>query len=169
MPSPFATHFFLIRQALYLAFAPQAECIASVATAGIPQGVLVADLLDLPFVYVRPKPKEHGMGNLIEGKIEKGKKAVLVEDLISTGGSSLKAVEAIRAAGGEVQGLGAIFTYGFPKSLEAFAQANCKFFTLSDYPTLLEVAIKQDYIKKEEKETLLSWYQNPEEWAKSKV
>ncbi len=142
------------------------EVIAGVATAGIPHGVLVADVLNKPFVYVRDKAKAHGMENLIEGKLEKGQKVVLIEDLISTGGSSLKAVDALRTAGAEVLGLGAIFTYGFDKAEKAFEDAKCKFFTLSDYPTLLEVALRQDYIKKEEKETLLKWYQNPEGWKK---
>ncbi len=143
----------------------ECDVIAGVATAGIPHGALVADVLNKPFIYVRDKAKAHGMENLIEGKLDAGQKVVVIEDLISTGGSSLKSVDAIRAAGGEVLGLGAIFTYGFPKSVTAFGEANCKFFTLSDYATLLEVAIKQDYIKKEEKETLLNWYQNPAEWA----
>ena len=142
------------------------DVIAGVATAGIPHGVLVADVLNKPFVYVRDKPKAHGMENLIEGKIDNGQKVVVIEDLISTGGSSLKSVTALREAGAEVLGLGAIFTYGFDKSVKAFDEANCKFFTLSDYSTLLEVASKLDYIKKEDKETLLSWYQNPEGWRK---
>lgn len=142
-----------------------AQVIAGVATAGIPHGVLVADVLSLPFVYVRDKPKAHGMENLIEGKIEPGQKVVVIEDLISTGGSSLKSVEALRAAGAEVLGLGAIFTYGFDKAVKAFEQANCKFFTLSDYPTLLDVAAKQDYVKATEKNALLAWYQNPEAWG----
>jgi len=142
------------------------DVIAGVATAGIPHGVLVADVLNKPFVYVRDKAKAHGMENLIEGKLEKGQRVFVVEDLISTGGSSLKAVDALRAAGAEVLGLGAIFTYGFDKSVKAFKHAKCNYFTLSDYTTLLEVALKQDYIKKEETETLLKWYQNPEEWGK---
>lgn len=142
------------------------DVIAGVATAGIPHGALVADVLNKPFIYVRDKPKAHGMGNQIEGKLDKGQRVVLIEDLISTGGSSLKAVDALREAGAEVLGLGAIFTYGFDKSVKAFEEAKCKFFTLSDYPTLLDVASKLDYIKKEEKETLLDWYQNPEQWKK---
>ncbi len=140
------------------------EVIAGVATAGIPHGVLVADVLNKPFIYVRDKPKGHGMTNQIEGKLEKGQKVVLIEDLISTGGSSLKAVDALREAGADMQGLGAIFTYGFEKSVQAFEQAGCKFFTLSDYPTLLETALKLDYIKPADKDTLLNWYQNPEGW-----
>ncbi len=142
------------------------DVIAGVATAGIPHGALVADVLNKPFVYVRDKPKAHGMENLIEGKLDKGQKVVVIEDLISTGGSSLKSVHALREAGAEVLGLGAIFTYGFDKSVKAFEEAKCKLFTLSDYPTLLDVASKLDYIKPEEKETLVKWYQNPEGWRK---
>jgi len=142
------------------------DVIAGVATAGIPHGALVADVLNKPFVYVRDKAKAHGMENLIEGKLDKGQKVVVIEDLISTGGSSLKSVNALRDAGAEVLGLGAIFTYGFGKSVTAFEEAKCRFFTLSDYPTLLDVAIKQDYIKPEEKETLIEWYKNPEGWRK---
>lgn len=141
------------------------DVIAGVATAGIPHGVLVADVLNKPFVYVRDKAKGHGLENQIEGKLEVGQKVVVIEDLISTGGSSLKAVASLRAAGAEVLGLGAIFTYGFEKSVHAFEEAPCKFFTLSDYPTLLEIALKHDYIKPEDKDTLLQWYQNPEKWG----
>jgi len=141
------------------------DVIAGVATAGIPHGVLVADVLNKPFIYVRDKPKAHGLTNQIEGKLDKGQKVVVIEDLISTGGSSLKAVHAIREAGGNVLGLGAIFTYGFQKSLDAFEEAQCKFFTLSDYSSLVEVAQKQDYVKPEDKGVLLEWYQNPEGWS----
>jgi orotate phosphoribosyltransferase len=140
-----------------------------VATAGIPHGALVADVLNKPFIYVRDKPKAHGLGNQIEGKLEPGQKVVLIEDLISTGGSSLKAVEALREAGAEVLALGAIFTYGFDKAVKAFEAANCHAFTLSDYPTLLQVAIRQDYVKKEEEKTLLEWYQNPDQWGSKQV
>lgn len=141
------------------------EVIAGVATAGIAHGVLVADVLNKPFVYVRDKPKGHGMGNQIEGKLESGQKVLVIEDLISTGGSSLKAVDALRKAGAEVLGLGAIFTYGFPVSTQAFEEANCNCFTLSDYPTLLDIAVKNDYIKKQDYDTLLSWYQSPDTWG----
>ncbi len=142
------------------------EVVAGVATAGIPHGVLVADVLNKPFVYVRNKAKGHGLTNQIEGKLEKGQKVVLIEDLISTGGSSLQAVEALREAGAEVLGLGAIFTYGFEKSIKAFKEAKCPFFTLSDYSTLLEVALKQDYINEAEKKALTAWYHDPEGWNK---
>jgi orotate phosphoribosyltransferase len=140
------------------------DVIAGVATAGIPHGVLVADVLNKPFVYVRDKPKAHGLENLIEGHLEKGQKVVVIEDLISTGGSSLKAVEAVRNAGAEVLGLGAIFSYGFDKAVQNFSAAGCKYFTLSDYATLLEIAVKLDYVKAEEKDVLLKWYKNPEGW-----
>jgi len=144
----------------------QSGVIAGVATAGIPHGALVADVLNLPFVYVRDKPKGHGLENQIEGKLEKGQKVFVIEDLISTGGSSLKAVEALREAGAEVLGLGAIFTYGFEKSVKAFEQANCKFFTLSNYEILLDKAIEDNYIKSEEKDELINWYKDPEAWRK---
>ena len=144
----------------------KAEVIAGVATAGIPHGALVADVLNLPFVYVRDKPKGHGLENQIEGKLEKGQKVLVIEDLISTGGSSLKAVEALREAGAEVLGLGAIFTYGFEKSVKAFEAANCKFFTLSNYEILLDKAIEDNYIKLAEKEELIRWYKDPQGWRK---
>ena len=143
-----------------------ADVIAGVATAGIPHGALVADVLNLPFVYVRDKPKGHGLENQIEGKLEKGQKVFVIEDLISTGGSSLKAVEAIREAGAEVLGLGAIFTYGFEKAVKAFEAADCKFFTLSNYEILLDKAIEDNYVKEEEKEELINWYKDPESWRK---
>ena len=140
--------------------------IAGVATAGIPHGVLVADVLNLPFVYVRDKPKGHGLENQIEGRLEKGQKVLVIEDLISTGGSSIKAVEALREAGAEVLGLGAIFTYGFEKSVKAFEETGSKFFTLSNYEILLDIAISENYIKSEDREELISWYKAPEVWKK---
>lgn len=143
-----------------------ADVIAGVATAGIPHGALVADVLNLPFVYVRDKPKGHGLENQIEGKLEKGQKVFVIEDLISTGGSSLKAVEALREAGAEVLGLGAIFTYGFEKAVKAFEAADCKFFTLSNYEILLDKAIEDNYVKEAEKEELIQWYKDPESWRK---
>jgi orotate phosphoribosyltransferase len=142
------------------------DVIAGVATAGIPHGALVADVLNLPFVYVRDKPKGHGLENQIEGKLEPGQRVFVIEDLISTGGSSLKAVEALRAAGAEVVGLGAIFTYGFPQAKEAFDQANCKAVTLTNYDTLLEIALRNNYIKQDELDTLKAWKENPQAWNK---
>ena len=142
------------------------EVIAGVATAGIPHGVLVADVLNLPFVYVRDKPKGHGLENLVEGKIDEGQKVLVIEDLISTGGSSLKAVAALRDAGAKIMGLGAIFTYGFEKSVQAFEASDCPFFTLSSYKVLLDKAIENDYVKPHDKAALLKWYQDPEAWGR---
>src|SRR6201991_3218211 len=121
-------------------------CIAGVATAGIPQGVLVAQELGLPFIYVRSKPKEHGRGNMIEGDVLTGKRVVVIEDLISTGMSSLQAVTALREAGYDVAGLGAIFSYGFDIAAENFKVANCPFITLSNYTALLSYAAEHQYI-----------------------
>lgn len=145
---------------------PEAELIAGVATAGIPQGALVAEALGLPFAYVRPKPKEHGMGNQIEGRIEKGQKVVVIEDLISTGGSSLKAVDALRDAGIEVVGMAAIFTYGFKIADQNFADKQVPLITLSNYTTLIDEAIKQNYITAESVESLKKWRRKPEVWGK---
>jgi orotate phosphoribosyltransferase len=143
---------------------PETEVIAGVATAGVPHGALVADALNLPFIYVRPKPKEHGMGNLIEGKIEAGKKVLLIEDLISTGGSSLKAAQAVQEAGMPVIGMAAIFTYGFEVAVQAFQQANIPFSTLSNYNALLVEAVANDYITEDAMASLHEWRSNPAEW-----
>ncbi len=143
---------------------PLVECIAGVATAGIPQGALVADLLELPFVYVRPKPKEHGMGNLIEGKVDKGKKAVLIEDLISTGGSSLKAAQAMTEAGFSVIGMVAIFTYGFDIAEKSFAQANVPLVCLSDFNHLLTEAVSKKYLDEAQLSYVKRWRQDPGNW-----
>lgn len=143
---------------------PEAQCIAGVATAGIPQGALVADHLQLPFVYVRPKPKEHGMGNLIEGKIEKGQKVVLVEDLISTGGSSLKAAQAMKEAGFKVIGMVAIFTYGFDIAEKSFAEANVPLTCLSDFNHLLKQAVKSNYLDENQLVYVKSWRLDPGHW-----
>ncbi len=145
---------------------PEAEYIAGVATAGIPQGALVADMLGLPFVYVRPKPKEHGMGNLIEGKIEEGKKAVLVEDLISTGGSSLKAAQAMIEAGFEVIGMVAIFTYGFEVAEKSFAEASIPLACLSDFNYLLAEAVDKKYLDEDQLSYVKSWRMDPGGWGK---
>ncbi len=144
---------------------PEAELIAGVATAGIPQGALVAEALGLPFAYVRPKPKEHGMGNQIEGRIEKGQKVVVIEDLISTGGSSLKAVDALREAGIEVVGMLAIFTYGLKIADTNFADKNVPLVTLSNYNALIDEAIKQNYISAESLDSLKKWRRKPEKWG----
>jgi orotate phosphoribosyltransferase len=142
------------------------EIIAGVATAGIAQGALVADWLELPFCYVRPEPKKHGMGNQIEGaNIKKGQKVVLIEDLVSTGGSSLKAVEALREAGANVLGMVAIFTYGFEIARKNFADKNLSFYTLSDYETLIGEAMKNNYISESQMITLQEWRANPSEWS----
>jgi orotate phosphoribosyltransferase len=143
---------------------PEAECIAGVATAGIPQGALVAEALGLPFVYVRPKPKEHGMGNLIEGKIVKNQKAVLVEDLISTGGSSLKAAQAMREAGFQISGMVAIFTYGFEQSEISFAEENVSLVCLSDFNHLLQEALDKNTIDEQQLIYVKSWRLDPANW-----
>ncbi|HEY4651581.1 MAG TPA: orotate phosphoribosyltransferase [Pontibacter sp.] len=144
---------------------PQAEAIAGVATAGIAQGALVADLLEMPFLYVRPEPKKHGMGNQIEGKLLAGQKVVLVEDLISTGGSSLKAAEAVRAAGAEVVGMAAIFTYGFALADENFRKAGITLHCLSNYNALTEVAVANGYIPASAMDALAQWRKSPETWG----
>ncbi len=143
---------------------PEVECIAGVATAGIPQGALVADELGLPFIYVRSKTKEHGMGNQIEGKVIKNAQVVLIEDLISTGGSSLQAGEAIRHEGMNILGMIAIFTYGFPVSEENFAKHNVELWYLSDYATLVNSMIQAGTIKPELEATLNAWRSNPAQW-----
>lgn len=141
------------------------DAIAGVATGAIAQGALVADTMGLPYVYVRSTPKNHGLENLIEGNLKPGQKVVVIEDLISTGGSSLKAVEAIRAAGCEVIGMAAIFTYGFPVATEAFNKAGVTLCTLSDYNSMLEAALETNYIKAEDIETLKEWRKDPANWV----
>ncbi|EPR66725.1 orotate phosphoribosyltransferase [Cyclobacterium qasimii] len=140
------------------------EAIAGVATAGIPQGVLIADKLDVPFIYVRSKAKGHGMENMIEGKITPGQKVVVVEDLVSTGGSSLKAVKDLRAAGFEVLGMVAIFTYGFEISDINFEKEDVKLYCLSDYSSLLPQALEQGYVSEEDMNTLAEWRKGPDVW-----
>lgn len=134
---------------------PEAEGIAGVATAGIPHGALVADLLRLPFLYVRSKPKGHGLGNQIEGVLSEGQKIVVIEDLVSTGKSSLEAVDALRAAGADVIGLCALFTYGFPQSEAAFKDAGVPLVTLSNYQALMEVAESMQIVSESDRENLL--------------
>ena len=142
-----------------------ANAIAGVATGAIAQGALVADTLALPYVYVRSSPKDHGLENLIEGNLKPGQKVVVIEDLISTGGSSLKAVEAIRNAGCDVVGMVAIFSYDFPIAAERFKKAGVKVISLSNYNAMLEAALAIDYIKESDIETLKEWRKDPENWV----
>lgn len=144
------------------------DMVAGVATAGIPHGALIADRLKKPFIYIREKAKSHGRQNQIEGMPHgdtEGLKVLVIEDLISTGGSSLKAVEAVREVGMEVVGVLAIFTYGFEKAVSMFKEANCPFDTLSNYDILIAQAIENQYIKSEEMETLKAWRLSPETWG----
>jgi orotate phosphoribosyltransferase len=144
---------------------PEADIIAGVATAGIAQGVLVADVLGLPYAYVRPEPKKHGMGNQIEGRIVEGQKVVVLEDLISTGGSSLKVVDVLRGAGAEVLGMAAIFTYGFGIADDNFRDKDVKLITLSHYDCLIQEALKLDYATADQLNTLAAWRQSPDTWG----
>lgn len=144
---------------------PEVEAIAGVATAGIPQGALIADAMNLPFLYVRSKPKGHGMENLIEGRTIPGQKIVVVEDLVSTGGSSLKAAHALSEADCNVLGMIAIFTYGFEQADKNFEQAGVPLVCLSDYSKLIEEALNQGYISEDEVASLKSWRKSPEQWG----
>ncbi|MCD7972935.1 MAG: orotate phosphoribosyltransferase [Candidatus Azobacteroides sp.] len=143
---------------------PEAEVIAGVATGAIAQGAMVAEELGLPFIYVRSSPKDHGLENLLEGDLLPGQKVIVIEDLISTGGSSLKVVEAIRANGGEVIGMMAIFTYSFPTADKAFKAAKVPLITLCRYEAVLEEALKINYITEGDLETLNEWRKNPSTW-----
>jgi len=143
---------------------PEAEAVAGVATGAIAQGALVADALGLPFAYVRSKAKDHGMANLIEGELQPGTKVVVVEDLISTGGSSLKAVEALRAAGYEVVGMVASYTYGFPVAEQAFADADVKLITLTNYEAVVAEALRTGYIANDQVPMLHEWRKDPAHW-----
>ena len=145
---------------------PDVEVIAGVATGAIAQGALVADELNKPFVYIRSAAKGHGMGNLIEGDLQPGKKVVVIEDLISTGGSSLKAVEALRNAGCEVLEMFAIFTYGFQVAEDNFAKAGVALTVLSDYETLVDTAVKTGYVSENDIKTLSEWRKDPGNWNK---
>jgi len=144
---------------------PQAELIAGVATGAIAHGALAADKLGKPFIYVRSEAKEHGLGNQIEGFYEKGQKVVVVEDLISTGGSSLNAVKALRAAGCEVLGMVAIFTYEFKKASDGFAAEKCNLNTLCNYSTLIDTAVNAGYVTESDVETLKKWRIDPSVWG----
>lgn len=144
---------------------PGYEAVAGVATAGIPQGALLAEALGVPFIYVRSKPKGHGMENLIEGKVTPGQKVIVVEDLISTGGSSLKAAEALAASGIEVMGMLAIFTYGFPLADDNFKKAGIQLHCLSEYSIMLEKATELGYINESDVASLEEWRKDPSSWG----
>jgi orotate phosphoribosyltransferase len=153
-------------QSIILEKYPETEVIAGTATAGIPHAAWVSERLNLPMCYVRSKAKGHGKGNQIEGKVEQGQKVVVVEDLISTGGSVITAVQALREAGCEVLGVVSIFTYGLEKGKEAFKSENIISESLTDFPALVEAAIDMGYISKDDQESLLSWSSAPAEWSK---
>ena len=144
---------------------PDAELLAGVATAGIAWGAMVADQLKLPYVYVRPKPKEHGLGNQIEGYFEKGQKTVVIEDLVSTGKSSLQVVDVLKGVGIEVTGMVSIFTYDFPVAAEAFKQAGLTYFPLTNYPSLIELALEKGLVSADQQEILLKWRNDPAGWT----
>lgn len=143
---------------------PEAELLAGVATAGIAWGALIADQLKLPYIYVRPKPKEHGLGNQIEGYYTQGQKVVVIEDLVSTGKSSLQVVDVLKNAGVEVIGMVSIFNYGFNEATEAFANANVALSSLTDYPSLINIAIEKNMVSESTKEVLMNWSASPAEW-----
>jgi orotate phosphoribosyltransferase len=141
-----------------------ADMIAGVATAGIPWGAMAADQLKLPYIYVRPKPKEHGLGNQIEGFFERGKRVVVVEDLVSTGKSSLQVVDGLKNAGLNVDGMVSIFNYGFPEAKDAFEKYQLTLKSLTDYDSLIALAIQQNKIPEEDQKALLNWRQDPANW-----
>ena len=143
---------------------PDAALLAGVATAGIAWGAMVADQLKLPYIYVRPQPKAHGLGNQIEGHFEKGKKVVVVEDLVSTGKSSLQVVNVLKETGLEVSGMVSVFTYGFPQSAAAFSEANLIYFPLTNYSSLIQLALQKGIINEEQETVLLKWRQDPANW-----
>jgi len=147
---------------------PEVEAIVGVATAGIPQSALVADEMQLPQAYVRPEPKSHGRQNQLEGDLKPGTKVVVLEDLISTGKSSLKAVDVLRSMGLDVIGLAAIFTYGFQLAEDNFKEANCKWFALSDYNAMISTAAETGYIQESDKTSLEGWRNAPSEWQSIK-
>lgn len=162
------------RREIYEAFAklvaqkyPEVEVIAGVATGAIACGVLTAEAMNKPFIYVRSAPKSHGMTNQVEGEYKAGQKVVVIEDLISTGGSSLNAVEALRQAGCEVLGMVAIFTYGFQNAVDNFAKAGVELTTLSNYDALIDLALEQNYIKESELATLKEWRLSPSTWMQN--
>ena len=144
---------------------PEVELLAGVATAGIAWGAMAADQLKLPYIYVRPKPKEHGLGNQIEGFFEPGQKTLIIEDLVSTGKSSLQVVDAVAAAGLDVAGMVSIFTYGFPQAAQAFADRQLPFVSLTNYDSLIGLAIEKGVIDPGVENTLLNWRQDPANWT----
>lgn len=144
---------------------PDTSLVAGVATAGIAWGAMAADQLKLPFVYVRPKPKEHGLGNQIEGYYQQGQKVVVIEDLVSTGKSSLQVIDVLKKEGLEIAGMVSIFTYGFPVAEEAFRQAGITYYPLTDYTSLITLAIEKGMIKQEEEDVLLKWRDEPQSWT----
>jgi orotate phosphoribosyltransferase len=146
---------------------PDAELLAGVATAGIAWGAMASDQLKLPYIYVRPKPKEHGLGNQIEGFYEKGMKTVVIEDLISTGKSSLQVCEVIKNAGLDILGMVSIFTYGFNDADIACEKAGIKSISLTNYETLIELATERGIVESNDQKTLLNWRQNPGEWGRN--
>jgi orotate phosphoribosyltransferase len=146
---------------------PQTDAIAGVATGAIAPGVLVADLLGLPFVYIRSTPKDHGLENLIEGDLKPKQKVIVIEDLVSTGGSSLKAVEAIRRDGSDVLGMLAVFTYGLPQAVKNLHESRVELTTLCDYDAILDEALMTDYIDESELKTLQDWRRDPEGWGQT--
>ena len=143
---------------------PRAELLAGVATAGIAWGAMAADQLKLPYIYVRPKPKEHGLANQVEGFYEKGQKTVVIEDLVSTGKSSLQVVEVLKEQGLEVVGMVSIFTYGFTVATEAFSKASLNYYSLTDYPTLIELAVAKGIVSADQQQVLLKWRDDPANW-----
>jgi orotate phosphoribosyltransferase len=144
---------------------PEAELLAGVATAGIPWGAMAADQLKLPYIYVRPKPKEHGLGNQIEGYYEAKQKVVIIEDLISTGKSSLQVVDVVKAAGLEVLGMVSIFTYGFSVATENFTKAGVPFISLTNYGSLIELAVEKGIVSADQQEILMEWRKDPASWT----
>ena len=143
---------------------PDAELLAGVATAGIAWGAMAADQLKLPFIYVRPKPKEHGMGNQIEGHFEQGKKTIVIEDLVSTGKSSMQVVDVLKASGLNVTGMVSIFTYDFPVAAEVFQKAGITYYPLTNYPALIELALEKGLVSSDQEEILLKWRDDPANW-----
>ena len=144
---------------------PDVDLVAGVATAGIAWGAMVADQLKLPFIYVRPKPKEHGLGNQIEGYFRRDHKVIVIEDLVSTGKSSLQVVDVLKNEGIEVAGMVSIFTYGFPVATEAFKSAGIPYYSLTDYPSLVALALERQTIQTSEEEVLLKWRDDPANWT----